>query len=51
MTAVFYIEGGGDNRRLGTQFREAWARLSLQRAGLGESNAESGAGRHASTDV
>ena len=25
MTAVFYIEGGGDNRRLGTQFREGWA--------------------------
>ena len=25
VTAVLYIEGGGDNRRLGTQFREGWA--------------------------
>ncbi len=24
MTAVLYIEGGGDNRRLGAQFREGW---------------------------
>ena len=25
MSAVVYIEGGGDNRRLGAQFRERWA--------------------------
>ena len=25
MTVVLYIEGGGDNRRLGAQFREGWA--------------------------
>ena len=25
MTVTLYIEGGGDNRRLGAQFREGWA--------------------------
>ena len=24
MTVTLYIEGGGDNRRLGAQFRECW---------------------------
>ena len=34
MSAVLYIEGGGDNRRLGAQFREAW-KAFLAKAGLG----------------
>ena len=33
MTAVLYIEGGGDNRRLGAQFREGW-KAFLTKAGL-----------------
>ena len=33
MTAVLYVEGGGDNRRLGAQFREAW-KAFLTKAGL-----------------
>ena len=34
MSAVLYIEGGGDNRRLGAQFREGWTSF-FRRAGLG----------------
>ena len=34
MTAVLYVEGGGDNRRLGAQFREAWTSF-FRRAGFG----------------
>lgn len=33
MTVALYIEGGGDNRRLGAQFREGWT-LFLAAAGL-----------------
>lgn len=33
MTATLYIEGGGDNRRLGAQFREGWTKF-FERAGL-----------------
>ena len=33
MTVVLYIEGGGDNRRLGAQFREGWTSFFLA-AGL-----------------
>ena len=35
MTAILYIEGGGDNRRLGAQFREGWTSF-FQRAGFGD---------------
>ena len=34
MSAVLYIEGGGDNRRLAAQFREGWTRF-FRRAGFG----------------
>lgn len=34
MTAVLYIEGGGENRRLGAQFRKGWNAF-FTRAGLG----------------
>ena len=34
MTVALYIEGGGDNRRLGAQFREGWTRF-FAAAGLG----------------
>lgn len=34
MTVRLYIEGGGDNRRLGAQFREGWAKF-FEAAGLG----------------
>ena len=33
MSAVLYIEGGGDNRRLGAEFREGW-KAFLTNAGL-----------------
>lgn len=33
MTAVLYIEGGGDNRRLGAEFRQGWKEF-LSNAGL-----------------
>ena len=34
MSAILYIEGGGDNRRLGAQFRKGWNAF-FTRAGLG----------------
>ncbi len=34
MTVRLYIEGGGDNRRLGAQFREGWTKF-FEAAGLG----------------
>lgn len=34
MTVALYIEGGGDNRRLGAQFREGWTSF-FAAAGLG----------------
>ena len=34
MTVRLYIEGGGDNRRLGAQFREGWTKFFVT-AGLG----------------
>ena len=34
MTVRLYIEGGGDNRRLGAQFREGWTKF-FAAAGLG----------------
>ena len=33
MSAVLYIEGGGDNRRLGAEFRQGW-KAFLTNAGL-----------------
>ena len=33
MTVILYIEGGGDNRRLGAQFREGWTSF-FRSAGL-----------------